>query len=203
VQPVRKERAIDQIRLDGGRPCLDFVNTIHDRHALPPEDYFSTPRRFMAWCERTELLEARETARIRVPVNLLSDVRELREGLFALFSARIDAIKAPPAAARQLDRWLHRAWEGLALDLESPHCLSWSPHAIDARLPLKRVALSAFDLLSRGDMNRLKRCESQDGCGWLFYDESKSNRRRWCAMETCGALAKTRRYRAGGAEAAG
>ena len=24
---------IERVRLDGGRPCLDFVNTIHDRFA--------------------------------------------------------------------------------------------------------------------------------------------------------------------------
>ena len=36
-------RPIAQVRLDGSRLCLNFVNTIHDRHAPVLEDYISTP----------------------------------------------------------------------------------------------------------------------------------------------------------------
>ena len=35
-------RPIPDIRLDGGRLCIDFVNTIHDRFAADIEDYIAT-----------------------------------------------------------------------------------------------------------------------------------------------------------------
>lgn len=46
---------------------------------------------------------------------------------------------------------------------------------------------------------RLRTCGD---CGWAFYDSSRNNRRRWCAMDPapggrgCGAAAKSRSYRA-------
>jgi predicted RNA-binding Zn ribbon-like protein len=31
-------------------------------------------------------------------------------------------------------------------------------------------------------------------CGWLFLDESRGKRRRWCDMKDCGNREKARRY---------
>jgi predicted RNA-binding Zn ribbon-like protein len=31
-------------------------------------------------------------------------------------------------------------------------------------------------------------------CGWLFLDESRGKRRRWCDMNDCGSRAKAHRY---------
>ena len=30
-------------------------------------------------------------------------------------------------------------------------------------------------------------------CGWMFVDRSRNRLRRWCQMETCGTMEKTRR----------
>ena len=46
----RPSRPVAAIRLDGGRLCLDFVNTIHDRYAADAEDYICQPERFIEWC---------------------------------------------------------------------------------------------------------------------------------------------------------
>jgi len=86
-------------------------------------------------------------------------------------------------------------WADLDLDITSKNCLSWAADSVNARLPLERIALSALDML-RSDRHRLKRCEANDSCGWLFYDETKSNQRRWCSMDVCGTIEKMRRYRA-------
>ena len=67
--------------------------------------------------------------------------------------------------------------------------------ARDAQLPLKRIALDALDLLGDPSASRLRRCANTTSCGWLFLDTSKNQRRRWCAMETCGTLDKMQRYR--------
>lgn len=56
-----------------------------------------------------------------------------------------------------------------------------------------RIVMSFADLVSNHDAGRVKVCENPD-CGWVFYDESKSRTRRWCA-NTCASLIKVRRFR--------
>jgi len=186
---------IESIRLDGGRPCLDFVNTIHDRFATDLVDYLATPQQYLEWCLRAHLLNRQETERIAVTAGVMGEVRVFRERLHALLSARIEGTAVPAKALRDCDRWLHQAWTNLSLDPASPEVVSWSPAAVDARLPLKRIALSLLDLLRTAEPHRFKRCASPHSCGWLFYDDSKGGQRRWCAMEACGTIEKMRRYR--------
>jgi predicted RNA-binding Zn ribbon-like protein len=117
----------------------------------------------------------------------------LRQHLHALFAARIDNRPPPLGAVRGLDSWVHRAWASQSLGPDGH--LHWRAGARDARLPLKRVALDALDLLGERSASRLRRCANTSSCGWLFLDTSKNQRRRWCAMETCGIADKMRRYR--------
>ncbi|HEX9767154.1 MAG TPA: CGNR zinc finger domain-containing protein, partial [Nitriliruptorales bacterium] len=42
---------------------------------------------------------------------------------------------------------------------------------------------------------RIKVCASET-CQWLFNDVSRTGRRRWCDMATCGNRAKAARHRA-------
>ena len=187
--------SIENIRFDGGRPCLDFVNTIHDRFASVPQDYLATAQQYLEWCLRTQLLKGNEAEHITAAGSVMAEVRGFREHLHALLSARIDGAAAPAGALRECDRWLHQAWSSLSLDPASPEGVSWPAAALDARLPLKRIALSALELLRTAKPHRLKRCASPDSCGWLFYDDSKGAQRRWCSMKACGTVEKMRRYR--------
>jgi predicted RNA-binding Zn ribbon-like protein len=70
----------------------------------------------------------------------------------------------------------------------------WSDDAPELDRLLWPVANSAVELLTTGDLARIKACP--EGCTWLFYDLSKNGSRRWCSMEGCGSHAKMRRYRA-------
>jgi predicted RNA-binding Zn ribbon-like protein len=192
-------RPIRAIRLVGGSVCLDFVNTIHDRHAVAPEDYLATPERYLDWSRRVGLLDGADC--VAVPdapaarLELMAEVRALRDALHAVFSARIDGHPPDAVAVRVLDGWLHRAWADLVLDGDAR--LRWA-RAADARRPLQRIALSALELLEDTAPARLKRCAARGECGWLFVDTSRNNRRRWCAMETCGTADKMARYRTRG-----
>ena len=192
-------RPIAAIRLDGGRLCLDFVNTIHDRYAMEVEDYLRQPQRFVEWCTRAGALRPDDGVRVphtvRERAALMREVETLRRHLHALFAARIDDLPLPAGAARTLDRWLHRGWESQSLGADGQ--LHWRADARDARLPLKRIALDALDLLGDAPASRLRRCANTSSCGWLFLDTSKNQRRRWCAMETCGTAEKMQRYRQG------
>jgi predicted RNA-binding Zn ribbon-like protein len=190
-------RPIAPIRLDGGRLCLDFVNSIHNRYANEVEDYLHHPERFIDWCVRAGALSSDD--RVSLPRTaqqrggLMREVVTLRDHLHALFAAKIDDVPPPPDAVRGLDRWLHRAWTGQTFGADGQ--LHWRADARDARLPLKCIALDALDLFGDPSISRLRRCDNTTSCGWLFIDTSKNQRRRWCAMETCGTADKMQRYR--------
>lgn len=63
------------------------------------------------------------------------------------------------------------------------------------RQPLRDlVAASAIAILSDPrELERVKLCHGHD-CGWLFLDETKNSRRKWCLMEVCGNRAKSSRH---------
>lgn len=60
---------------------------------------------------------------------------------------------------------------------------------------LMPIALAAAELLANGDFELVRACESPD-CVLHFYDRTKSHRRRWCSMATCGNRAKVQTFRA-------
>ena len=60
---------------------------------------------------------------------------------------------------------------------------------------LARLADPLVAELTAGQPDRIKVCASET-CQWLFYDVSRTGRRRWCDMATCGNRAKAARHRA-------
>jgi predicted RNA-binding Zn ribbon-like protein len=195
----RPSRPVTAIRFDGGRLCLDFVNTIHDRYAVEAEDYICQPERFIEWCVLAGAFRSGED--IAAPKRtdqrdaLMRKVRTLRHNLHALLTSRIDGVPPPADAVQCLDQWLHRAWDSQSLECDGQ--MHWRDDAYNALLPLKRIALDALDLISQPSVSQLRRCANTSSCGWLFFDTSKNQRRRWCAMETCGTAVKMKRYRRG------
>ncbi|MBA2719012.1 MAG: CGNR zinc finger domain-containing protein [Chloroflexi bacterium] len=59
---------------------------------------------------------------------------------------------------------------------------------------LARIAEPIVREIGSGHDDRVRVC-ANDTCRWIFYDESRSGRRRWCDMATCGNRAKARRHR--------
>ena len=58
---------------------------------------------------------------------------------------------------------------------------------------LAPVLWSAGDLLTGGKLDKVRRCANPE-CGWLFFDDSRAGKRRWCSMQACGNRAKARRH---------
>lgn len=197
--PTPIPRPIAAIRLDGGRLCIDFVNSIHDRYAVAAEDYLATPERYVEWARRTGALCADEE--IRLPrsedarARLMADVRILRDALYRLLTASLDGLALPAGALRTANAWLLAARQDERLASDGQLLLRAAPG--DARLPLKRIALDLVDTLAQAGSGAFKlgRCANQSSCGWLFADTSKNGRRRWCSMDTCGVASKMARMR--------
>jgi predicted RNA-binding Zn ribbon-like protein len=60
---------------------------------------------------------------------------------------------------------------------------------------LSVMAREAVDLFAPEESGRIRECSASD-CSFVFYDESRSNNRRWCSMQRCGNRAKVRAHRA-------
>jgi predicted RNA-binding Zn ribbon-like protein len=60
---------------------------------------------------------------------------------------------------------------------------------------LSTLAREAVGLLDAANADRIRSCDATD-CTMVFYDESRSNNRRWCSMQRCGNRAKVRKHRA-------
>ena len=59
---------------------------------------------------------------------------------------------------------------------------------------LSELARQAVELFGPETIERFREC-SADDCSIVFYDESRSNNRRWCSMQRCGNRAKVRTHR--------
>ena len=54
---------------------------------------------------------------------------------------------------------------------------------------LAAIARSAAEIIAEGAKARLRICANPH-CGLFFYDDSRTRRRRWCSMATCGNRSK-------------
>lgn len=66
---------------------------------------------------------------------------------------------------------------------------------------LAEIVASFAAMLARAEHTRVKVCANPD-CGWVIYDESRNQTRRWCSAAECGNLIKVRRHRSRRREAA-
>jgi CGNR zinc finger/Putative stress-induced transcription regulator len=56
------------------------------------------------------------------------------------------------------------------------------------------ICAAALRTAFTGEWWRLRACAADD-CRWVFYDQSKPGRGRYCAPDSCGNRVKTRAYR--------
>ena len=57
-----------------------------------------------------------------------------------------------------------------------------------------RIVAAVYAAMTEPDWRRLKLCGSAT-CRWAFFDRSRNQSSRWCAMASCGNRAKARRFR--------
>lgn len=176
------------MRLDGGHPALDLVNTVYGQVGGPVEaDVLGEPADLVTFARRIGLADSGTTA---TPKALRRAVA-LRDALDALLRAQL-AGQAPSPNARAVIESAVRA--AVRAGHLAPHggALAWTWPGEDPETPVHRLAMAAADLLTgEDDMAVLRQCA---GCCWLFLDRSRGAGRRWCSMADCGTEAKKRRY---------
>jgi predicted RNA-binding Zn ribbon-like protein len=181
--------------------CIKFVNTVAWRRSDHPEDRAASPDAMLKWLADAELAERPAVGGIRARWKrmpreagaFLETAMRLREAIYSLLIARIRGQRADPASLDILNRHLSSSSApGLA---QSRIALKWHCAAkADAETLLKPIAWSAAGLLMGPRAQKLRQCQDDRGCGWLFIDESRAQNRRWCSMGDCGNLAKSRRH---------
>lgn len=201
----------------GGLLCLDFANTVEPRGGPAPEpppgkalrDELTAYDDVVAWTARMDALP------VEAALTLMGTARQdpaaaqivfargiaLREAIYRIFwmtaqQQRPEASDLAILAGEHADGAAHASLvardAGVAWD--------WPEDGRNLGRPLWPLAWSATDLLTTGDLQRVKICPGVPGqavpCSWLFYDATRSRTRRWCSMEDCGGAVKSRRQSA-------
>lgn len=187
--------------LSGEALCLDFANTWSDR-GRPETDRLGSYADLLAFARQTGGVTAREAERLARSARRHTAQRdaaferalELREALFRLSHSVVRG-KAPAQSDLDcLNRLLPDALCCLQVEpQDSGYAWSWAGRADSLESPLWRVAHSAAELLTGGELDRVRECDGAT-CTWLFLDHSRNRSRRWCDMATCGNRAKARRH---------
>lgn len=192
----------------GGDPAIDLVNTIDwTSHGLKDER-LENYERLTRWAEGAGAVPPRLAATLRRQAGghrnkaeaahrralrareIMSRLfREIAKGQASgealadfnqLLVPALDHLRVIPASAsRDGGPELQLGWEDREKKLES---VLWP------------VLWSAASLVTSDEASRIRVCGSED-CGWMFVDRSRNGLRRWCQMEVCGTMEKTRRRR--------
>jgi predicted RNA-binding Zn ribbon-like protein len=191
-------------RLDGGRLCLDFANTVGGRASDHPSEFLTSYLVLVTWAWYTGALDDREADQLRraaaqhpaAAAAVHQRAIACRDVIYRIFVA---IARQDPPAADDLDALAQLYQEALAHARLRPQgaglSWEWMADAAELERPLWQVARSAIDVLTSDDLSRVKLCHGRDGssCWWVFYDATKNRIRRWCNMAVCGSGAKARR----------
>jgi predicted RNA-binding Zn ribbon-like protein len=183
-------------QLVAGHPALDLVNTLDWRFREDgPEELLKDYSDLLRFTEQSKLLTPQQARQLRRPAHkragaqVLQRCMEVREALAGLFYT------SATASLEKLERYFQAARQQQELGWKDSY-LEWKwPEIIGAELPLWLLSLSASDLLTTPEVQRVRTCDNPD-CRWLFLDTSKNHTRRWCDMKICGNRMKARRFKA-------
>jgi len=177
----------------GGRPSLDFVNTLRERWWRNVETLV-TPADLVTWLKQAGLLapEAPGSASRA----LLRSARELRDAIDVGIVSAVGGIEVPAGRVETIDRRLPAATLAHTLGFEpgGRPVLRAAEPADRLEHALGLVALDAARLLGTEERERVRICASGT-CSARFYDRSPAAGRLWCSMRGCGNVAKARRHR--------
>lgn len=182
--------------------CLAFVNTSHVVRGRVMDD-LATPEDAVAWFSERSLIHA--DARDRLRAAYVSDptlgaadlvlVRRVRDSLRGLFEAAVTR-RAPTAGdVRTVNRALRTQYVYVLVPAPDGVSLGHRHVGDPVDGALARIAEGVARELSQGTPERLRICESAE-CREVYMDRSRTGRRRWCDMATCGNRAKAARHRA-------
>jgi predicted RNA-binding Zn ribbon-like protein len=177
---------------------FDFLNTIELENGFL-EDHFASFRDAANWLLERGVVH-RWRADLSRPTGAAADealdrIKAVRGALREVSDAVVNGRSANPAALMEVNRALD-ARERIELVQSADGVSVGHSHVGDPiDDALARLAEPLVDEIQAGNADRIRIC-ANDTCRWIFYDESRAGRRRWCDMASCGNRAKAARHRA-------
>ena len=197
-----KKRDAGNLKLLGGRLCLDFVNTLDWRGTDTPQEFLHTFHDLVSWsrhagiCSRQEAeklycMGERSNAEARL---VLDRAIKLRESIYRLFSASIASRNPTKEDLAVFNKNLCRTMEAFQITAtEEGYAWDIVRDKMKPDWILNPIIYSAAEILVSDELKKVKAC-ADSACGWLFIDVSRNQSRRWCDMKDCGNRAKASRF---------
>ena len=188
---------------DAGDLSLNFANTQNWHASQKPVEYLKDYSDLVVWGQKAGLISTETAERLIRAANehpkqaneMYEHAIEVREAIFHIFSNRYTGESISDADLSLLSDTVCDALAHLHLRAEGNEFRWQLPfNLMDINLILWPVVRAAADLLTSEKASRVRRCEDDRGCGYLFIDQTKNHSRRWCSMESCGNRAKARRH---------
>lgn len=181
---------------------FDFLNTVDTDDGFPRERLPSLDDALEWFVDRGVIhREGADRAHAKVATQPVAAARDLervhavRDALREVAEAIVERRAPRPSALNTVNRALH-ARQVIEL-VPAPDGVNVDHRHVGDPIDdaLARLADPLVTELTAGHPDRIRVCAS-DTCQWIFYDDSRTNRRRWCDMSTCGNRAKAARHRA-------
>jgi len=193
----------DSLDLVGGELAWDFTNTSSGRGSAAHLEHLRDFDTLMRWVEHARIMPPSDCAHARAELTghprrsrrIFERVIQVRELIWTIGTALAEQRTVSGTLLQSLSA-THAENLGHAemkMRLGS-YIWVWDPRRDIRAAILGPITLSALTLVMEKDLLRTRRCAGQD-CGWLFFDSTKNNRRRWCDMRVCGNRAKVRAVR--------
>jgi predicted RNA-binding Zn ribbon-like protein len=195
-----KNGVIDQMRLDGGVLCLDFVNTVPDRMDGTNRDHLGNFNDLIYWAKKAKIVDGNTLATLEKEGNLndrktrdfFSEAISLRSLIYSIFQPLAHQQKVKPADLESFNKFVTRYFSLLGLSTQKDKFVEkWNFESHPFYAVTGPIIKSAYELLLSDKLSRVKECGN---CGWLFLDTTKNGRRRWCSMQDCGSSVKALEY---------
>ena len=179
---------------------FDFLNTDELDGMGRPIERMPTLADATGWLVEHGLLHREDAVRIdRLPGGRsggrLEDVRAARSGMREIVEALVDGRPADPHALEAVNAVLRARTVVELVPGERSPAIGHRHVGDPLDNALAGVAEPLIAVVAAGDTDRLRIC-ANNGCRWVFHDTSRTGRRRWCSMASCGNRAKAARHRA-------
>jgi predicted RNA-binding Zn ribbon-like protein len=202
MTPTESDTRPLQFELIAGNLCLDFVNTLDDRPSGKPKELLQGYDDLARFASETGILTPAQADCLleKVPPrsdeaeDALRQARNLRETLYAIFSAVVKGQKVPQTAMDRLNASVHAAALHSRLVQNDERC-EWrfdDPGSSFSSI-LWPIARAAAELLASDQLPFVHACSSPT-CQWFFLDTSRNHHRRWCSMKLCGNRTKVQKF---------
>ena len=180
---------------------LAFINTLElEKGSLV--DHLDAPIVALDWLITHDLMHReamislvdRVEAEPEYGAKLLSRIRKVRAAMRELVDASVEHRAPSFSALDEVNRALRTHYVTILVPSSDGVHMGHKHEGDPIDGALGRLTESVARYLGEGKTERLRICANET-CHWAFFDSSRTAKRKWCDMTTCGNRAKAARHR--------